>query len=237
MSAGGAITDPDHADIEVEKRHPRWGQIWANEPTPGFDKNSPAPALVAALKEGIIPDGRALIPGCGRGYDVTLLASPTRYVLGIDLEAIAIEQCQKRLDSLTVQECPDLHRPNCDFQVMNFFDINNDNKFDFIYDYTFLCALNPSIRRLWASKMADLTKKGGLLFTLIFPIRDGDDGTKGPPHAVSLELIRSLLEPVGFLCEKLSLLEKELCHPGRDGGGSVGGSAMGGSGIGLFRRL
>ena len=187
-----------------------------------------------ALKEGLIPEGRTLIPGCGRGYDVTLLASPSRYVLGVDLEEVAVEECKKRLDSLSFEECPDSCRANCDFQVMNFFDISGE--FDFIYDYTFLCALSPSIRHLWASKMSILTKFGGLLFTLIFPIRDGDDGSKGPPHAVSLEVLASLLEPVGFTCERLARLPKELSHPGRDGGQSVDGSAIGYSGIGLWRK-
>ncbi len=175
-----------------------------------------------------------MVPGCGRGYDVTLLASPSRYVLGVDMEAVAVEQCKERLKSLSAEECPDSCRANCDFQVMNFFEITGE--FDFIYDYTFLCALSPSIRNLWASKMAELMKSGGLLFTLVFPIRDGDDGTKGPPHAVSFEVISGLLEPVGFTCERLAILPKELCHPGRDGGPSVDGSALGNSGIGLWRK-
>lgn len=44
----------------------------------------------------------------------------------------------------------------------------------------------------------------------------------GPPFQVSLEELRALLEPVGFVCEELRMLPSELCHPGRDGTGSWG---------------
>jgi hypothetical protein len=93
------------------------------------------------------------------------------------------------------------------------------SKFNFIYDYTFLCALDPSIRGQWAAKMADLITPGGQLLTLIYPICDKVDG---PPFAVNLDLIRQLLEPVGFECIELDMLPTELCHPGRDGTGPGG---------------
>ena len=68
-----------------ERVHPRWKDIWETETIPKFDKQSPSPALVKLLEEGKVPLGRALIPGCGRGYDVALLASPNRHALGIDI--------------------------------------------------------------------------------------------------------------------------------------------------------
>jgi hypothetical protein len=102
--------------------------------------------------------------------------------------------------------------------LQSFFDLPSDTdeaKFDFIYDYTFLCALDPSIRTLWASKMADLIKPGGELLTLIFPISEIKEG--GPPFKVSLEAVKNLLTPVGFESFQLELLPSDLCHEGRDG--------------------
>ena len=101
----------------------------------------------------------------------------------IDIVPIAIDECLKRLETLSITELPLDSKANCDFQVRNFFEIAET--FNFIYDYTFFCALSPAIRDQWALKMADLVVPGGLLMTLIFPIRPGDDGVKGPPHAVS----------------------------------------------------
>jgi Thiopurine S-methyltransferase (TPMT) len=42
-----------------------------------------SPALLKLIAEGKIPNGRALIPGCGRGYDVVALASKNRIATGI----------------------------------------------------------------------------------------------------------------------------------------------------------
>ena len=71
--------------MEDEKQHPRWAEMWQNEETPRFDKGSVSPALVELESKGVIPKGRALVPGMGRGYDVTFLASSDREVFGIDI--------------------------------------------------------------------------------------------------------------------------------------------------------
>ena len=118
------------------------------------------------------------------------------------------------------------------YQLMSFFDLpteKNEEKFDFIYDYTFLCALDPSIRLLWSKKMSELVKPGGELLTIIFPISVDKEG--GPPFRVSLDIVKDLLVPVGFEQMKLELLPSELCHPGRDG---ISGPYA--SGIGRWRR-
>lgn len=41
-----------------------------------------SPALLKLIAEGKIPNGRALVPGCGRGYDVVALASDKRIATG-----------------------------------------------------------------------------------------------------------------------------------------------------------
>jgi len=73
------------------------------------------------------------------------------------------------------------------------------------YDYTFLCALNPSVHGAWASKMAGLVKEGGELLTLIFPIRETHSNV--PPFRVSLDLYKELLESVGFEAFQLVFID------------------------------
>ena len=87
--------------------------------------------------------------------------------------------------------------------------------FDFIYDYTFFCALHPSLHTEWAQQMIKLLKPGGLLCTLIYPImpREG-----GPPFEVSMQLYQAVLLPHGFTELQLDMLPDALCHPGREGG-------------------
>jgi SAM-dependent methyltransferase len=219
---------------------------WAKGLPPGqsFDACCPSPLLVKYISEGRIPEGRALVPGCGRGYDVTVLASHTRIAFGWDISSTAITAAQKRLEELAPSECS--CKEHAIFQQQSFFDFfpaDNDEKFDFVYDYTFLCALNPSIRHDWAKKMAELIKEGGELLALIFPINSERINIQSPPFPVTLELLKELLEPVGFECLELSMLPKELCHKGRDGSAddatitSSGEKLIAASGVGRWKRL
>ena len=196
-----------------------------------FDMGSSSPALMKMIDAGEVPSGRALVPGCGRGYDVWALAAPDREVVGLELSNKAME---------SAMNCPTKGECGAPEQVKilneNFFDQNEQesSKYDFIYDYTFLCALDPSIRTDWASKMAALVKSGGLLMTLIFPITK-EEKIGGPPFQMSLELVESLLVPAGFSKVELALLSPELCHEGRGDGSEGPFNAV--SGIGKWIRL
>lgn len=208
--------------------------MWQNGIAPGqyFDTITPSPLLIKYIEEGKIPKGKALVPGCGRGYDVTALASADRLVTGLEISSTAMTAAQTRLTKL-VEEEGYLYAAQTSFSLQNFFDLNpekDDEKFDFVYDYTFLCALDPSLRYSWAQKMQEIIKPGGEVLTLIFPIVEK---VGGPPFAVDLQLVKNLLEPAGFECVELDMLPATLCHPGRDG--SEG--SLGNSGIGRWRRL
>lgn len=230
------------SDVKVDEHaHVRWVDMWNAGIAPGelFDVASTSPLLLDLIKKDMVPKGRALVPGCGRGYDVTSLATSDRYVLGLDISEVAVAAAKERLQSLSAEECK--CKENAEFNTTSFFDLDTsseDNKFDFIYDYTFLCALDPSVRPAWAKKMSELVKKDGELLTLVFPIRPLDD--KGPPFAVSLDLYRELLLPVGFQCEQLELLPPELCHKGRDGSAVEAGKGlrrfMGFSAVGRWKK-
>jgi len=226
--------------LAEEFEHPRWGVMWQCEFPPRFDKASVCPALAQLIEAGNeIPNGRALVPGCGRGYDVTALASESRYCLGVDIVPAAIFAAEQRLEQIhtlnTTLEVP-LSPPigQAEFRCCSFFDLDTtkpESLFDFVYDYTFLCALDPRIRKDWAVKMSELVKMGGELLTLVFPIMDKQDG---PPYQLKMEEVRDLLAPVGFKAFRSELLPPELCHDGRAGEG--GGNAPR-SGIMRWRRV
>jgi len=175
---------------ELENR--RWIDMWDGGLQPGqaFDACAASPLLLQYISENKIPAGKALVPGCGRGYDVTALADEHRYVLGLDIAPKAIEAARDRLDKLSSDDCK--CKPNAHFATTSFFSLpeQDSSLYDFIYDYTFLCALHPSVRTMWAHKMSRLVRPDGVLLTLIFPIREMDDD--GPPYAVSLDLVRQV---------------------------------------------
>lgn len=214
-----------------EINHPRWHATWNNGVTPGqgFDATCSSPMLQKLVKEEkIATSGKFLVPGCGRGYDLALLASNgKRHVTGAEIADKAVEAAN---DYLSKQNLP---KDSYVVTKSNFFHLseNKEDQFDFVYDYTFLCALNPSVRKDWAKKMAGVLKPGGELLTLIFPI--GKRTSDGPPFAVSLELLTELLSPY-FENTQLELLPKELCHPDRDGSSGRLGNVT--SGIGRWTR-
>jgi len=216
------------------KKHPRWEAMWSAglPPNTRFDVGSPSPALLEHIAQGKIKDNAlCLVPGCGRGYDVAALAeNGRRSIVGLDISETA---CKAATEFLSTQT--HLDKKKYEIRQESFFDVSES--FDFIYDYTFLCALEPSIRELWAQQMAKLVKPGGELFTLIFPISETRPPEEGPPFTVSLELLQSLLEPVGFEKVVLEMLPSELCHRGRDGlpREDYGGHSLA-SGLGIWTR-
>nr|POE86401.1 putative thiol methyltransferase 2 [Quercus suber] len=68
-----------------------WEKSWEQGVTP-WDLGQPTPILLHLHQTGALPKGRALVPGCGSGYDVAAIACPERYVVGLDISDIAIKK-------------------------------------------------------------------------------------------------------------------------------------------------
>lgn len=81
-----------------------WEGAWTAAITP-WDKGYAQPALISTLKEEetskLIPrQGRAIVPGMGRGYDVALLAKEGLEAVGVDISQTAV-QAAKDVSSTT----------------------------------------------------------------------------------------------------------------------------------------
>lgn len=202
---------------------------------PRFDVQSPSPCLLHYLAHHKLPlTGRALVPGCGRGYDVLALATAEgaewKEVVGMDLSPTGVAAARAYLEGAAGDE---EQKKKCRVEEGDFFELRGEKeeeKFTFIYDYTFFCAITPDKREAWARQMqALLAPTNGVLMTLIFPICEKEGG---PPYRVSLQGFRELLEPLGFVAEMLEMLPPDMCHPGRDG---TSGQWKAASGMGVWR--
>jgi len=173
-----------------------WELIWKNGINPGerFDIGTSHPVLNRLMNEGKIPLGDALVPGCGRGYDVALLSQNQRKVIGLDMSQTCVEESNKYLKSVLSDDA------NAKVLCEDFFD--HKGSYSFVYDYTFLCAILPERRGQWAEKMASLIEKGGSLLTMQFPLSyygtihpKGEplDYTRGPPFLLTKALYDDLL--------------------------------------------
>jgi hypothetical protein len=206
--------------VKEELEHPRWDEVWNTEFPPWFDHGVASPVLESLLEQGTIPNGRALVPGCSRGYDATALATDDRYVIGCDIVELAIQSANARLEeemafceTMVVPYKPPMNK--VEFRQCSFFDLPTDKPehlFDFIFDHGFLNALDPRVRGDYGTKMAELVKEDGILVTVLYPmmLKDG-----GPPFAIGLTELKRLLMTNAFKPLQLEALPAHLCLPGR----------------------
>ena len=198
-----------HFEVPHEQHNDRWDHLWKESFLP-WDKGFPNPALVDALndRQDLIAPARksstgqrrrALVPGCGKGYDVLLLASYGYDAYGLDVSENAIQACKafarKEFENYPTKD-PQYGRGSCDFVCGDFFKSDwlqscgtDVSDFDLIYDYTFLCALPVEWRSDWASRMSDLLAldSKSTLICLEFPTYK-EPSTGGPPHGLKPEM-------------------------------------------------
>ncbi|CAK4204525.1 unnamed protein product [Aphanomyces euteiches] len=170
-----------------------WEAAWKQQVTP-WELQSVNPSFAEALER--LPKelhGRALVPGCGSGFDLFHLHAQGWDVTGIDISATAIEIARANL-----QETPvNLHQGD-------FLKFNPSEPFDLIYDYLFFAAIDPSMRDDFATQFhALLRPKSGRLVTLLFPLAppNAPAYSVGPPYPMSLDDYRQHFEAAGFHLE------------------------------------
>ncbi|KAI1156438.1 S-adenosyl-L-methionine-dependent methyltransferase [Nemania diffusa] len=178
------------------QEHPtQWSKCWDEEFTP-WDRGGPSMALYDLLQEN--PDGAiplpspgprtALVPGCGRGYDVLLLSSLGYDVYGLDVSSQALDAARRNAEKELAEGrygTEGGERGAITWICQDFFAEDwkgVQTPFDLIFDYTFFCALPPSLRPTWASRMKSLLSPGGRLVCLEFP-SEKTSGEPGPPWA------------------------------------------------------
>ena len=194
-----------------------WTTLWTQKLTP-WNIGRACPPMTHLLNTH--PDLRnrslpyAYVPGCGEGWDVAWLAQRTGCfkAVGIDVSPLAIHSCQQRHSTANTTTSTTSTTPNStnstdnmEFRVEDFFEylgpekVQQQGGFDFCLDYTFLCALPPSMRTQWADQMIRVVRPGGqgLLMTIMFPLGEFEGG---PPFALSVQTYKDLLEPRGFRC-------------------------------------
>ncbi|KAJ5837416.1 uncharacterized protein N7525_002604 [Penicillium rubens] len=174
----------------IENHNEAWDRLWETDNSDMWDRGKPSPALVDLLEQRedilspIAANGRRkkiLVPGCGKGYDVVMLALHGFDAVGLEISAKGVstaeEYAQKEIQAPQAYNfgsasANKFERGSVSFIQGDFFhsDCTKGEKFDVIYDYTFLCALHPTMRAQWASRMADLVLSGGLLVCLEFPL-------------------------------------------------------------------
>lgn len=188
-----------------------WEEHWAEGHIP-WDAGKACPSLEKYVSGSPARAGRrALVPGCGSGYDVFCLARAGYQALGVDLAPSA----RARFTELRSRE--GLSETSAALVTKDFFTLTKEElggPFDLIWDYTFYCAIHPSQRDAWRDQMARLLAPNGRLLMLLFPVIEGAPEEQGPPYPLDPQRIVAELSP-SF--RALRIEQATQSHPGREG--------------------
>ncbi len=164
-----------------ESRTEFWDARYREDDTP-WEKGYGAPPLAEYLERSSFK-GRVLVPGCGFGHDVRLLAQYGAQPLGLDISPTALARA--RSFKPVAEE---------DYLRGDLFtlDVSLKESFEGIFEHTCLCAVDPSRRPEYAQAVADALKSEGELLAIFFvKIEDPE----GPPYPISSDEIDRLFHP------------------------------------------
>ncbi|KAH8711798.1 S-adenosyl-L-methionine-dependent methyltransferase [Phaeosphaeriaceae sp. PMI808] len=183
-------------------------------PTPGAPPLNTVDQSTSIRVPGAVKDGKrrkALVPGCGVGYDVVVLSSWGFDAYGLEVSSHAAERARKYLLD------PGAGPLEGEYNVKNeevgkgkmecldgdFFDDKwvkqvgaEEGGFHVIYDNTFLCALPPDLRPRWAKRIKELLAPDGILICLEFPTHK-PAASAGPPWSLPPTVHAELLKRPG----------------------------------------
>jgi len=149
-----------------------WEERYKNDET-GWDVGKITTPLKNYIDQIEDKSIKILIPGAGNSYELEyLLNNGFKNVFVLDFAQSPLDNIQKRI-------------PNCDSKQLiksDFFE--HEGHYDLIIEQTFFCALDPSLRQKYVTKMLSLLQPKGKIVGLLFqfPLTD-----VGPPFGGSKE--------------------------------------------------
>lgn len=191
--SGGNHSSPVTDPVDWEARYVAGDTPW---------NRGAAPPLAEFLRDHHV-SGKVLVPGCGTGHDVRLLAAHGAQVTGLDLSETALAMA--RSQPAVAHE---------DYELGDLFALPEEwaGRFDWVVEHTCFCAIPPARRADYVAAVSRVLKPGGSLLAVFF-LDPGVD--EGPPHGATKEEIAGLFDPDFELQEEWI---PEMTFEGREGG-------------------
>lgn len=148
-----------------------------------WEKGEPSPGLVdflAAHPE--LERGTVLIPGCGTGHDVRAWAKAGFSATGYDIAPSAVKLAMERTAQAGLR---------AEFLLGDFLQDEPTRVFDWIWEHTCFCAINPAQRDDYVRAVIRWLKPQGDYLAVNYLIPDTD----GPPFGVTREEIIRRFSP------------------------------------------
>ena len=145
-----------------------WEQRYQTRDMP-WEKGAPSPGLVDFLAaHANLPRGTVCVPGCGSGHDVREFARAGFDTFGFDIAPSAISLAEKGAQAAGL---------TAKFQLADFLRDEPSQKFDWLFEHTLFCAIQPYERDDYVRAVLRWLKPGGTYLVVNYFICDPD----GPP--------------------------------------------------------
>ena len=159
-----------------------WEDRYQNQDMP-WEKGGPSPGLVDFLQaQPELARGTVCVPGCGTGHDVRAWASTGFQVTGLDLAPSAIR---------LAREATTLAGLRAEFYQTDFLRDPPKRQFDWIFEHTLFCAIQPSEREMYVQAVLNWLQPGGHYLAVNYLIPDTD----GPPFGATIEELHERFLP------------------------------------------
>jgi SAM-dependent methyltransferase len=142
-----------------------------------WEKGEAVPGLIDFLTaHPKLPRGTVAVPGCGTGHDVRAWASAGFDVHGFDLAPSAIKLCREKTEAAGLR---------ASFQLADFLADEPPQQFDWLFEHTLFCAIDPTRRDDYVKAVLRWLKPGGQFLAVHYLIPDKE----GPPFGTTREEI------------------------------------------------
>jgi SAM-dependent methyltransferase len=166
-----------------------WEQRYQTGETP-WDKGAPAPGLVDWLAaHPQLARGTVLVPGCGTGHDAREWARHGFTVTGYDIAPSAVQRAQSSSGAAGL---------SATFKLGDFLNDEPGQHFDWIFEHTCFCAIQPAQREAYVRAVQRWLKPGGQFIAVHYMIPDTD----GPPFGTTRDEVVERFSPHFHLLEE-----------------------------------
>ena len=155
-----------------------------------WEKGEPSPGLIDFLSSHPeLPRGSVAVPGCGTGHDVVAWARAGFEASGYDIAASAVQMARERVTAagLTAR-----------VEVRNFLREDPPRPFEWLFEHTLYCAIDPSERDAYLAAALRWLTGGGQYLAVNYLIPDQD----GPPFGTTREEVIRRFSPHFDLIEE-----------------------------------
>ena len=168
--------------------------FWENRYQTGdmpWEKNAPSPGLVDFLAvHPDLPRGIVCVPGCGTGHDVREFAKAGFAAFGFDIAPSARRHAEEKTRAAGLA---------AHFQLSDFLHDEPPQKFDWLFEHTLFCAIQPQERDDYVRAALRWLKPDGQYLAVNYLISDKD----GPPFGTTRDELWRRFSPHFELVEEL----------------------------------